>query len=204
MQLWETNIIKKPRNLRILLVLARSVKKTKERWTIETFFVNVFLLSLRNPRQCKNKPFIGLQLVVMWFIPLVRCPWALPEGNKSHNPSLRADNPYLQSILHVRPPPKRDHLSWTSSWNRSPVFDSCKWPPPVTDHSIFEFWVFTLRRFDCILDVATPSPPVVTNPNIFPNQGHDSSGVATPSSPLITNPNLFHNLGNNNSQRWFS
>ena len=39
--------------------------KTKERVTIEAFFVNVFLHPLRNPRQCKNKPFIGLQLMVM-------------------------------------------------------------------------------------------------------------------------------------------
>ena len=28
-------------------------------------FFSVFLHPLRNPRQCKNKPFIGLQLVVM-------------------------------------------------------------------------------------------------------------------------------------------
>ena len=64
-------------------------KKTKERWTIEAFFVNVFLHPLKNPRQCK-KPFIGLQLVVMWFI---------HEGNNSHNPSLQADNPYITSNL---------------------------------------------------------------------------------------------------------
>ena len=50
---------------------AWSVKKAKDKWTIETFFVNVFLHPLWNPRQGKNKPFIGLQLVVMWFIPLV-------------------------------------------------------------------------------------------------------------------------------------
>ena len=37
-------------------------------------FCQCILHPLRNPRQCKNKPFIGLQLVVMWFIPLVRCP----------------------------------------------------------------------------------------------------------------------------------
>ena len=29
------------------------------------FFFNVFLHPLRNPRQRKNKPFIGLKLVVM-------------------------------------------------------------------------------------------------------------------------------------------
>ena len=34
-------------------------QKTKERWTIEAFFV-----TLRNLRYCKNKSFIGLQLVV--------------------------------------------------------------------------------------------------------------------------------------------
>ena len=70
MRLWKTNIIKKPRNLWMPPVPAWSVKKTKERWTIEAFFVNIFLHPLRNPRLCKNKPFIGLQLVVMWFIPL--------------------------------------------------------------------------------------------------------------------------------------
>ena len=32
---------------------------------------SVFLHPLRNPCQCKNKPFTGLQLVVIWFIPLV-------------------------------------------------------------------------------------------------------------------------------------
>ena len=74
-------------------VPAWSVKKTKERWTIEAFFVNVFLHPLRNPRQCK-KPFIGLQLVVMWFI---------HQGNKSHNPPLQADNPYITSKLWAIP-----------------------------------------------------------------------------------------------------
>ena len=46
--------------------------KTKERWTIEAFFFSVFLHPLGNPRQSKNKPFIGLMLVVMWFIPLMQ------------------------------------------------------------------------------------------------------------------------------------
>ena len=52
---------------------------------------------------CKNEPFIGLQLVVMCIIPLVRCPRATHEGNKSHNPSLQADNPYkIKDILFNR------------------------------------------------------------------------------------------------------
>ena len=75
MRLWKTNIIKKPRNLWTPPVPAWSVTrpyKTKERWTIAAFFVNVFLHPLRNPRHCKNKPFIGLQLVVMWFTPFSR------------------------------------------------------------------------------------------------------------------------------------
>ena len=37
----------------------------KERGKIEAFFVNAFLHPLRNPRQFKKKPVIGLQLVVM-------------------------------------------------------------------------------------------------------------------------------------------
>ena len=37
-------------------------------------FCQCILHPLRNPRQCKNKPFIGLQLVVMWFIPLGQRP----------------------------------------------------------------------------------------------------------------------------------
>ena len=44
--------------------------KTKERWIIEAFFFSVFLHPLRNPGHYNNKSFIGLQLVVMWFIPL--------------------------------------------------------------------------------------------------------------------------------------
>ena len=34
--------------------------------------------------------------MVTWFIPLVRCPRA--QGNKSHNPSLQTDNPYMISL----------------------------------------------------------------------------------------------------------
>ena len=37
----------------------------------------------------------------MWFIPLMRCPRATHKGNysnKSHNPSLQADNPYLINL----------------------------------------------------------------------------------------------------------
>ena len=65
MRLWKTNIIKKPRNLSMPPVPAWSVKKKKkERWTTEAFFVNALLHPLRNPGQCKNKPFIDLQLVV--------------------------------------------------------------------------------------------------------------------------------------------
>ena len=55
-------------------VPAWSVKK-KKRWTIEAFFVNVFWQPLRSPRQSKNMPFIGLQLVVSDL-----CPRALPSG----------------------------------------------------------------------------------------------------------------------------
>ena len=29
-------------------------------------------------------------------------------------------------------------------------FDSCKRPPPVSDHSVFAFWVVAYGRFDCI------------------------------------------------------
>ena len=39
----------------------------------------------------KNKPFIGLQLVVMCSLVYV----GTHEGNKSHSPSRQADNPYL-------------------------------------------------------------------------------------------------------------
>ena len=28
-------------------------------------------------------------------------------------------------------------------------FDSCKPPPPVSDHSVFAFWVVAYGRFDC-------------------------------------------------------
>ena len=28
-------------------------------------------------------------------------------------------------------------------------FDSCKRPPPVSDHSVFAFWVVAYDRFDC-------------------------------------------------------
>ena len=28
-------------------------------------------------------------------------------------------------------------------------FDSCKRPPPVSDHSVFAFWVVAYGRFDC-------------------------------------------------------
>ena len=31
-------------------------------------------------------------------------------------------------------------------------FDSCKRPPPVSDHSVFASWVVAYRRFDCILN----------------------------------------------------
>ena len=51
--------------------------KTKK----NAFVINVFLGPLRNPRQSKNKPVIAFQLVVMLFIPLVRCPRATPSGN---------------------------------------------------------------------------------------------------------------------------
>ena len=50
------------------------VKKKRSKQMITAFVTNVFLGPFRNPCQSKNKPVIGLQLVVMWFIPLVRCP----------------------------------------------------------------------------------------------------------------------------------
>ena len=28
-------------------------------------------------------------------------------------------------------------------------FNSCKWPPPVNDHSVFSFWGVTYGRFNC-------------------------------------------------------
>ena len=34
---------------------------------------------------------------------------------------------------------------------REPLwFNSCKQPPPITDHSVFAFWVVAYGRFDCI------------------------------------------------------
>ena len=89
MRLWKTNIFKKLRNFLMPAVPAWSVKKQKNnRGIFRQCIFNIFA-SLRNPRQCKNiKPLIGLQLVVMW---------ATHEGNKSHNPSLQASNPYIQT-----------------------------------------------------------------------------------------------------------
>ena len=90
MRLWKTNIIKKLRNFWMPAVPAWSVKKQKNnRGNFRQCIFSIFA-SLRNPRQCKNiKPFIGLQLVIMW---------ATHEGNKSHNPSLQAGNPYIQTV----------------------------------------------------------------------------------------------------------
>ena len=31
-------------------------------------------------------------------------------------------------------------------------FDSCKRPPPVSDHTIFTFWVVAYGRFECIMN----------------------------------------------------
>ena len=34
---------------------------------------------------------------------------------------------------------------------REPLqFDSCKRPPPISDHSVFAFWVVAYGSFDCI------------------------------------------------------
>ena len=80
MRLWKTNIIKKPRNLCMPPVPAWSVKKQRKRNNRGIFRQCIFA-TLKESSESKNKPFIGLQLVVMWFIPLVRCPRAAPSGN---------------------------------------------------------------------------------------------------------------------------
>ena len=42
-------------------------------------------------------------------------------------------------------------LQMSSLLGRDPLwFDSCKRPPPVSDHSVLEFWVVAYGRFDCI------------------------------------------------------
>ena len=38
----------------------------------------------------------------------------------------------------------------TSSGKRPLWFDSCKRPPPVSDHEVFAFWAVTYGMFDCI------------------------------------------------------
>ena len=48
----------------------------------------------------------------MWFIPLVR---AMHKGNKSHNPSLQADNPYtVQGRNHNVLFPCEIQYEWTA------------------------------------------------------------------------------------------
>ena len=42
-------------------------------------------------------------------------------------------------------------LQMSSLLGRNPLwFDSCKGPPPVSDHSVLAFWVVAYQKFDCI------------------------------------------------------
>ena len=92
-QLWYTNIIKKLEKL-VNATRAGIELKNKRKNSRGFFFFNVFLHPLRNPRQRKNKSFIGLQLVVMWVNPLGRC--LAHVGNKSNiNSSFQANKPLI-------------------------------------------------------------------------------------------------------------
>ena len=94
MQLWETNIIKKPRNLWIPPVPAWSVKKQKKNEQQRHISSMYFCIPWGI---LANVKISHLSALGSWLCDLF--PSCVARGrNKSHNPLLQADNPCLRAI----------------------------------------------------------------------------------------------------------
>ena len=74
--------------------------ENKERWTVESFFFSMFLNPLRNPRQCKNELFIGLQLGLCDLLPSCVTPGGSPRATHlGTNYITTCSSPILTQLL---------------------------------------------------------------------------------------------------------